>query len=149
MKNNTKKEIPLWKKILQWIFTILMVSLLWDFWGGIFDEVSGKVREDENLAFYINEGQYGQCVDYFYILKSLNEENMDDEMYAPYKEFVDFYENYMFYVEYTAYNEAKGTGKYADEADLCVERMKEINEATTFFDNRPHYEYLLESIENN
>lgn len=138
------KTIPFWKKALQWSITLFLGSILLFSVQIAFEEASDDYRGDYSLASDLNSGRYGDCVDYYYVIKYLD--GVDEEVYDRYEEFVNFYETYMMYVQYEQYNERHGVDEYAKQADECVKVMQDIAGNTTFFENEPHYEYLLGTL---
>lgn len=143
MKNN----IPLWKKLVQCMITFGLVWFICAFATYLWGEAVDDLRPDQLLAYDMTKGEYGACVDYFTTVRYVySTAEINEPEYERYKEFVEFYDNYIMWVEYTAYDENNDTEKYVDVAADCVLRMEQIATETTFFENEPHYEYLLSKV---
>ncbi len=142
-----KTNIPLWKKLVQCGITLFLVLFLWAGATYLWEEVSDDYRPDQSLAYNMTKGQYGACVDYFTTIRHVyGTTEVNEPEYERYKEFVEFYDNYIMWAEYTAYDANNDTEKYVDMAAECVLRMEQIAGNTTFFENEPHYEYLLSKV---
>lgn len=139
------KRIPFWKKILQWCITLFWGSILYASVMVAFEEAADDYRGDHSLAADLNSGRYGECMDYYYVLKY--EDGVEEESYEPYEEFVKFYENYMMYVQYREYDKIHETQEYVKEAEESMTVMQNIAANSTYFENEPHYEYLLETLQ--
>ena len=145
MKN---KEVPIWKIMVQSIFTILLVSFYGAFLVEMFDDLTDDYRRDSSLEHDLANGEYAQCYNMLDVYKSLYGENMVGESeFERYKEFVKFYTNYISYVIYDGYDEYHGTNLYESKKAECAGIMKDVSDNSQFVENGPHYEYLLECVE--
>lgn len=142
---NKQQTVTKGKKRLQWLFSVILACCIGMCALFVYKTVTDEKRSDLPLFMDLNAGRYGKCVDYFYVLRLVS--GVEEEVYDRYEEFVDFYENYILYVEYTQYDERHQTAEHQEEAEECRQVMHRISENTTFFENAPHYEYLLDTLE--
>ncbi len=145
MKN--KKEVPIWKIMVQSVFTILLVSFYGAFIVEIFADMTDDYRRDSSLEYELANGEYAACYNMLDTYKSLYGEKMVGEPeFERYKEFVKFYDNYISYVMYDGYDEYHETNLYETKKAEYAGVMEEVSDNSQFAENKPHYEYLLEQI---
>lgn len=125
--------------VFQWIITIVL-----GFFAYAFVSVAFDAATEENTPDYkvmqgdIRHGQYGRVVDYYDTVNHLY--GVDEPEYAQYTEFYNFYNDYLLYLEYS---KAGNT----DKADKYLQNLMKINAQTQYFEMKPHYEYLLGTID--
>jgi len=132
------------KKCRRWIFSVFLVVVICEmiFYSvGLIIESTGA-DEASWLLKDLNRGDYADCAEYYTTLLHLGK--ADGEEFAPYAEFEEFYGEYVLCVEYAG---AKEPDKYQESMDESIANMNRIYENTMYNDNIPHYEYLLEHIQ--
>jgi len=131
------------KVIVQWIISIVLVynicfMLVYSV-GLIFDSMDND--EYSWMLSDINEGNYADFADTYWMTKELGKNN--DAKYARFDEFALFYREYIWAL---TYRQAKEPEKYQDKFDNALDKMKEIYQNSSHMLNAPHYEYLIESL---
>lgn len=147
MKN---KEVPIWKILVQAVFTILLVSFYGAFLVEMFADLTDEYRRDSDLEYDLANGEYASCYSMLDTYKFLYGENLIGEPeFERFKEFKKFYDNYILHVIYDEYDEYHETDLYEVKKDDCIAVMQEISDNSHYFENAPHYDYLLEQITGN
>ena len=132
------------KKCRRWIFSAFLVVLICEmiFYSvGLIIESTGT-DESSWLLKNLNRGDYADCVESY--SNSLYLGKADGEEFATFAEFEEFYSNYILCVEYAG---AKEPDKYQKQIVGSIAKMEQIYENTVYEENIPHYEYLLEDIQ--
>lgn len=132
------------KKCRRWIFSAFLVVLICEmiFYSvGLIIESTGT-DEASWLLKNLNRGDYADCVESY--SNSLHLGKADGEEFATFAEFEEFYSNYILCVEYAG---AKEPDKYQKQIVGSIAKMEQIYENTVYEENIPHYEYLLEDIQ--
>jgi hypothetical protein len=124
------------------------VSFIWAVGVEIVDDIDSNsnsgIGVTDLMEYEIARGRYAQIYSDFEWAYAKYDTKVED--IEPYKEFCDFYENYIMYNQYSAYIENVNEGKDIEEKRKCLEKMEKISNDTTYDDIKPHYEYLLEEL---
>ncbi|MGN0515106.1 MAG: hypothetical protein ACI4GD_12595 [Lachnospiraceae bacterium] len=146
-KKAREQKVQVHKVIIQCVISIVLIFMIYGLVLATWDDISEIDRSDASLEYRLARGEYGQCVDYFDTLSYLyGQEKVAEPEYARYKEFVEFYNNYMDLVIARGYDNKNNTDLYDEKIAECVDNMEHIRNNTTYFENEPHYDYLLELV---
>lgn len=134
----------IWKYLVQCLFIVLFGYMFIIMVALVFDEVTDDYRSDKSLQSQINRGDYADFWDYYYVLRYV--EDLDGNVFDKYKEFANFYKSYNSYTQYTISYNNLGEKNYKNKASEYLEVMEHILENSEYYDNIPHYEYLLDTL---
>lgn len=140
-KKPTKKQIG-----LQVILSIILVWMLVSFITYAWKLVADEDREELWLQAELNRGQYGACVHDYNMYRG--EGKTAGKEFDKFQEFSDFYEFYILSVEYQGAGKSGKNPAYEEKTQECMEKMTQICEDTPYPDLVPHYEYLIQLLEN-
>ena len=137
------KKPTLGKIILQWAITIVTILCIW----GLISYTIEVVTEQNSTEEFkwrlgdLNDGDYAECVESYSIQKYLG--TATDEKYEQFEEFKQFYMQYILCLEY---GKAEYPEQYQDRMRESLDRMRQIRQDSSYSQNVPHYEYLIESV---
>lgn len=144
MKNKNSAKKPAKKKIwLQIFFSIILIWLLVSMILYTWKMVGEDDREELGLQADLNRGQYAACAHFYDMYRSQGKTTGKE--FDKFQEFSDFYDLYILYVEYQG---ARENLTYEESMRECMEEMNRIREDTPYPDLIPHYEYLIQLLEN-
>lgn len=140
-KKPTQKQIG-----LQVILSILLVWMLVSDITYVWEFTADEHREELWLQAKLNQGRYGECVSDYNMYRS--EGYTAGKEFDKFQEFSDFYEFYILSVEYQGAGKSGKNPAYEEKMRECMAKMTQICEDTSYPDLVPHYEYLIQLLEN-
>ena len=137
------KKPTLGKIILQCAITIVSILCIWGLASYTIEVVTeeNSTEEFKWLLGDLNDGDYAECVEFYSMKKYLG--TATDEKYEQFEEFKQFYMQYILCVEY---EKAEHPEQYRDQLQESLDRMQQICQDSSYPQNIPHYEYLIESV---
>ena len=137
------KKPTLGKIILQCAITIVSILCIWGLASYTIDVVAeqNSTEEFKWRLGDLNDGDYAECVEYYSIQKYLG--TASDEKYEQFEEFKQFYMQYILCLEY---RKAEQPEQYQDRLQESLDKMWQICQNSSYPQNEPHYEYLIESV---
>ena len=97
-------------------------------------------RDDKYISEQIAQGRYANAYIYFLTLKNIT--STEGAEYNRYIEFKEFYDYYIDYLIYSAIPDDDNA--YNEKINTALDSMERIKDESTFSENIPHYEYMLE-----
>lgn len=144
MKNKNPAKKPPTKKIrLQIIFSVILVWQLVSIISYTWKLVAEENRDELGLQADLNRGQYAACAHFYDMYRSQGKTTGKE--FDKFQEFSDFYDLYILCVEYQG---ARENLTYEENMRECMDEMNRIREDTPYPDLIPHYEYLIQLLEN-